>query len=147
MQYVLKQKIASLGINFTIKDVKGQAAFQVKGELFSIGDKLSVQDLEGNELVYIEQQSFNRYDLWRDGCKVGWGNQHWTAWRRLGARHLRDARSRAGASAKSFHRQKSFRLAGRRAGTGFSRARTQSIPRSQRKAPQPPRAGRASDHQ
>ena len=71
MQYVLKQKLASLGINFTIKDVKGQDAFQVKGDLFSIGDKLSVQDLEGNELVYIEQQSFNRYELWRDGKSAG----------------------------------------------------------------------------
>ena len=67
MQYVLKQKLASLGINFTIKDVKGQDAFQVRGEILSIGDKLSVQDLEGNELIYIEQQFFNCYNLWRDG--------------------------------------------------------------------------------
>src|SRR5436189_3696 len=118
MQYVLKQKLASLGINFTIKDVKGQDAFQVKGDLFSIGDKLSVQDLEGNELVYIEQQSLNRYELWRDGKNAGANSC-----RGLGA-HLCDVRSRAGAFTKSLQRQKSFGLARRRARTGFKRAPT-----------------------
>jgi len=66
-QYVLKQKLVSLGINFTITDVEGSDAFQVKGEAASIGDKLSLQDPDGNELVYIEQQSFNCYQLSRDG--------------------------------------------------------------------------------
>lgn len=69
-QYVLKQKLVSLGINFTITDVEGREAFQVKGERASIGDKLSLQDLDGNELVYIEQQSFNLYQLWRDGTRL-----------------------------------------------------------------------------
>ena len=70
MQYVLKQKLASLGNNFTIKDVEGHDAFQVKGALASLGDNLSFQDLDGNELAYIEQKVFNwiaTYEIWRDG--------------------------------------------------------------------------------
>ena len=70
MQYTLKQKLVSLGNNFTIKDIDGRDAFQVKGALASLGDKLSFQDLDGNELVYIEQKVFNwvaTYEIWRDG--------------------------------------------------------------------------------
>jgi uncharacterized protein YxjI len=67
MNYVLKQKLFSLGNNFTIKDVEGHDAYLVKGQVLTIGDKLSFQDLEGNELIYIEQQFFNCYNLWRDG--------------------------------------------------------------------------------
>jgi len=67
MNYVLKQKLLSIGNNFTIKDVDGHDAYQIKGQVLAIGDKLSFQDLEGNELIYIEQQFFNSYELWRDG--------------------------------------------------------------------------------
>ena len=67
MNYVLKQKLLSIGNNFTIRDVEGHDAYLVKGQVLTIGDKLSFQDLEGNELIYIEQQFFNCYNLWRDG--------------------------------------------------------------------------------
>jgi len=73
MQYVLKQKLVSLGNNFTIRNVDGDDAFLVKGELASLGDKLSFQDLDGNELLYIEQKVLNwvgTYDLWRDGRRL-----------------------------------------------------------------------------
>jgi uncharacterized protein YxjI len=67
MNYVLKQKLLSVGNNFTIKNVEGHDAYLVKGEILTIRDKLSFQDLDGNELIYIEQRFFNSYDLWRDG--------------------------------------------------------------------------------
>jgi len=67
MNYVLKQKLLSVGNNFTIKNVDGHDAYLVKGEILTIRDKLSFQDLDGNELIYIEQRFFNSYDLWRDG--------------------------------------------------------------------------------
>jgi uncharacterized protein YxjI len=44
--------------------------FLVKGKVFSIGDKLSFQDLEGRELAYIEQTIFSfkkLYAIYRDG--------------------------------------------------------------------------------
>jgi uncharacterized protein YxjI len=68
MRYVMRQKLLSLADNFTIKDENERDAFLVKGKLFSFGDKLSFQDTEGNELVYIDQRLLNwspTYELWK----------------------------------------------------------------------------------
>jgi uncharacterized protein YxjI len=70
MQYVLKQKLVSLGNNFTIRDIEGRDAFQVRGALATLGDKLSLEDMDGNQLLYIEQKVFNwlgMYEIRRDG--------------------------------------------------------------------------------
>ena len=56
MRYVLKQKLWSWGDDFTIKDAAGEARFFVDGRAFSLGDKLSFQDLSGNELAFIRQK-------------------------------------------------------------------------------------------
>ena len=68
MRYVMRQKLLSLADNFTIKNEQEQDAFLVKGKLFSFGDKLSFQDLAGNELVFIDQRLLNwspTYELWK----------------------------------------------------------------------------------
>ncbi|HEV7839662.1 MAG TPA: LURP-one-related family protein [Gemmatimonadaceae bacterium] len=68
MRYVMRQKLLSLADNFTIKNEQEQDVFLVKGKLFSFGDKLSFQDLAGNELVYIDQRLLNwspTYELWK----------------------------------------------------------------------------------
>jgi uncharacterized protein YxjI len=68
MRYVMRQKLLSLADNFTIKNEQEQDVFLVKGKLFSFGDKLSFQDLAGNELVFIDQRLLNwspTYELWR----------------------------------------------------------------------------------
>ncbi|MDP9205717.1 MAG: LURP-one-related family protein [Gemmatimonadota bacterium] len=68
MRYVMRQKLLSLADNFTIKNEQEQDVFLVKGKLFSFGDKLSFQDLAGNELVFIEQRLLNwspNYELWK----------------------------------------------------------------------------------
>jgi len=65
----MKQKLWALGDDFTIKDERGSDAFLVDGKAFSVGDKLSFQDMAGNELAYISQKllSFRkRYDIYRD---------------------------------------------------------------------------------
>jgi uncharacterized protein YxjI len=86
MQYVLKQKLVSLGNNFIIKNIDGQNAFQVRGALATLGDKLSFEDMEGNELVYIEQKVFNwvgTYEIWRDGRLLAEVQRDfWSFWRR-----------------------------------------------------------------
>ncbi|MDP9203789.1 MAG: LURP-one-related family protein [Gemmatimonadota bacterium] len=64
----MRQKLLSLADNFTIKDEQQRDVFLVKGKVFSFGDKLSFQDLAGNELVFIEQRLLNwspTYELWR----------------------------------------------------------------------------------
>jgi len=70
MRYVMRQKLLSLADNFTIKNEQEQDVFLVKGKLFSFGDKLSFQDLAGNELVFIDQRLLNwspTYELWKQG--------------------------------------------------------------------------------
>jgi uncharacterized protein YxjI len=64
----MRQKLLSLADNFTIKNEQEQDVFLVKGKLFSFGDKLSFQDLAGNELVFIDQRLLNwspTYELWK----------------------------------------------------------------------------------
>ena len=68
MRYVMRQKLLSLSDSFTIKNEQDQDVFLVKGKLFSFGDKLSFQDLAGNELVFIDQRLLNwspTYELWK----------------------------------------------------------------------------------
>jgi uncharacterized protein YxjI len=56
MRYLMKQKIFAWGDDFTIKDQAGNDAFFVDGRAFSIGKKLSFQDMSGNELAFIRQK-------------------------------------------------------------------------------------------
>jgi uncharacterized protein YxjI len=59
MKYIIKQKIFSLGTSFYIKNEFQEDVYSIKGEVFSLGKKLRLYDLEDRELVYIEQQLFN----------------------------------------------------------------------------------------
>ena len=56
MRYVMKQKLFCWGDDFAIKDEQGQDVFFVDGKAFSIGEKLSFQDMGGNELAFISQK-------------------------------------------------------------------------------------------
>jgi uncharacterized protein YxjI len=56
MRYVMKQKLFCWGDDFTIKNEAGEEVFFVDGRAFSIGDKLSFQDMQGNELAFIRQK-------------------------------------------------------------------------------------------
>jgi uncharacterized protein YxjI len=52
----MKQKLLSWGDDFTIKDENGVDRYFVDGKVFTIGDKLSFQDMNGRELARIEQK-------------------------------------------------------------------------------------------
>jgi uncharacterized protein YxjI len=56
MRYLMRQKLVSLGDDYTIKDDEGNERFLVDGKVFSIGNKLSFRDLDGNELAFIRQR-------------------------------------------------------------------------------------------
>jgi uncharacterized protein YxjI len=56
MRYVMKQKLFAWGDDFRIKNESGEDVFVVDGRAFSIGEKLSFQDLAGNELAFIRQK-------------------------------------------------------------------------------------------
>lgn len=70
MKYQMMQKLFTLGDHFTIKDENGADAFVVRGQVFSVGDKLSLQDPAGNEMAFIAQKLMSlkkRYEIYRDG--------------------------------------------------------------------------------
>ena len=70
MRYLMRQKLFSFGDDFVIKDETGRDAFYVDGRAFSIGDKLSFQDMNGNELAFIRQKLLAwgpTYEIYRDG--------------------------------------------------------------------------------
>ena len=70
MRYVMRQKIFAFGDDFVIKDETGADRFKVDGKVFTIGNKLSFQDMGGRELAFIQQKllSFKRkYEIHRDG--------------------------------------------------------------------------------
>ena len=68
--YSLKQKLVSLGSNFTIRDAEGRVLYEIRGEFPTLYDKLAFKDTAGNELVWIEQKVvnwFGMYEIRRDG--------------------------------------------------------------------------------
>ena len=56
MRYLMKQKLFSFGDDFVIKNESGEDAFLVDGKMLSIGNKLSFQDMRGNELAFIHEK-------------------------------------------------------------------------------------------
>jgi uncharacterized protein YxjI len=70
MRYVMRQKIWSWGDDFVIKDETGAERFKVDGKVFTIGNKLSFQDMGGRELAFIEQKLLSwgpKYEISRGG--------------------------------------------------------------------------------
>jgi uncharacterized protein YxjI len=56
MRFVMKQEFWSLDDDFVIRDEHGVDRYQVDGRAFSFGNKLSFQDMAGNELAFISQR-------------------------------------------------------------------------------------------
>ncbi len=56
MRYLMKQKLFSWGDDFRIQNEAGEDVFFVDGRAFSLGQKLSFQDMAGNELAFIRQK-------------------------------------------------------------------------------------------
>ncbi|MEM7365765.1 MAG: LURP-one-related family protein [Pseudomonadota bacterium] len=81
MIYRIKEKFWSLGGEFAITDGDGNAMYRVVGQAFSWGNKLSFQDLEGNELAFINQKliSFKpRYEILIDGDVFAEVTKEWS---------------------------------------------------------------------
>ncbi len=69
-RYVMKQKLFSFGDDFIIRDEAGNDAFFVDGKVFCLGNQLSFQDMDKNELAYIKQKLLTlgqTYEIHRSG--------------------------------------------------------------------------------
>ncbi|PAW89285.1 MAG: hypothetical protein B9S33_03545 [Pedosphaera sp. Tous-C6FEB] len=71
MRYVMKQKLFAFGDDFRIQNAAGQDVFFVDGRAFSIGNKLSFQDLNGHELAFIRQKLLS----WGPTYEITRGNE------------------------------------------------------------------------
>jgi uncharacterized protein YxjI len=79
MRYTMRERIWSLGDDFTIKDAEGRDAYYVDGKVFSLGNKLSFKDMAGNELVRIEQKLLSigpQYEIIRGSAPVAIVKKH-----------------------------------------------------------------------
>ena len=56
MKLYIKQKVFSFKDKFTVKDEYGQDKYFVEGEFFSLGKKLHIYDMAGNEVAFIQQK-------------------------------------------------------------------------------------------
>ncbi len=56
MRYRLRQKFLSWGDDFTIQDADGRDVYFIDGQVFTLGQKLSFQDMNGRELAFIRQK-------------------------------------------------------------------------------------------
>ena len=59
MQLYIRQKVFSFKDKFTVKDEYGQDKYVVEGEFFSLGKKLHIYDMAGNEVAFIQQKVFS----------------------------------------------------------------------------------------
>ncbi len=70
MRYLMKQKLFCFGDDFTIKSEAGDDVYFVDGKVFTLGKKLSFQDLHGQELAFIQQKLLSwgpTYEIYREG--------------------------------------------------------------------------------
>ena len=58
MKLYIKQKVFSLHDRFYVRDEAGAEVYSVVGNIFTIGRKLHICDLNDNELLFIEQKVF-----------------------------------------------------------------------------------------
>ena len=73
MRYVMKQKLFAFGDDFIIRDESGADRFVVDGRVFTIGAKLSFQDMDRHELAFIRQRVLSwapTYELYRNDTLV-----------------------------------------------------------------------------
>jgi len=65
----MRQKLFALGDDFIIRNADGEDAFFVDGKVFCLGNQLSFQNMEKQELAYIKQRLLSwgpTYEIYRD---------------------------------------------------------------------------------
>ena len=69
-RFAMKQKWLSWGDDYTIRDARGSEVYYVDGKVFTLRDRLSFQDMEGNELALISKKLLAwgpTYEIYRGG--------------------------------------------------------------------------------
>lgn len=72
-RFQMKQDWISFGKDYTILRENGDVAYRIDGHVFSIGDKLTIEDPDGNELALVTQKLLSwgkTYEVWRGDEKL-----------------------------------------------------------------------------
>jgi uncharacterized protein YxjI len=70
MRYQMREKMFSLSSRYTIRDEADHDVYHVEGKFWTLGDKLSIHDLEGRELAQVHEKLLAwgpTYEITRDG--------------------------------------------------------------------------------
>lgn len=73
MRYQLRRKLFAIGDDFTVKDEAGTDRYIVDGKVFSIGHKVIIRDMQGNEEATIHQHLIAllpTYEITRSGQEL-----------------------------------------------------------------------------
>ena len=79
MRYMLRQKFLSWGDDYRIMDEEGRDVYLVDGKVFSLGNHLTFQDMEGRALATIRQRLLAwgpTYEVERGGGVVAEVRKH-----------------------------------------------------------------------
>ena len=74
MRYLIKEKIFTLADRFRIENEQGYPQYEVVGKILTLGNKLNIYDMDGTELIYIEEKIFRflpEYTIYRNGNIIG----------------------------------------------------------------------------
>lgn len=74
MRYKLRQNIFALKTRFYITNIEDIKEYEVEGKFFSLGDKLTIYNRSGEEVIYIKQillKLFAEYEIYQYGEYVG----------------------------------------------------------------------------
>ena len=70
MKLYIKQKVFSWADKFFVTDENGTPVYRVEGEMFTLGKKLHIYDMQGREVTFIQQELLHmrpRYNIMMEG--------------------------------------------------------------------------------
>ena len=56
MRLYVDEKLFSIHNKFYVKDDNGKSIYEISSKVISLGDKTSITDMDGNKIVYIEEE-------------------------------------------------------------------------------------------
>ena len=59
MKLYVNEKIFSIHKKFYVKDENNMDVYEISSKIISFGDKTTINDMQGNKIVYIEQELFH----------------------------------------------------------------------------------------
>ena len=59
MRLYVNEKLFSIHNKFYVKDENDMDVYEISSKIISLGDKTTINDMQGNKIAYIEQELFH----------------------------------------------------------------------------------------